>query len=231
MASKAAIPRENAPPEMPGGAALQHRQWNSRRQLSRALAAFEGFLSHSGFDRGPWLVVAFGAGIGAWFALPSQGHWGVLCLLCLCLCLAARHRWARCGPYHYVSQALFWVPLLVAAGCIVVWARSALVGEPPIERPVAGTFAGRILSVEAQPAQHRTRFVVAMRAPDTGRVIKVRLNLSEDFRAEPPPVGSLVRVKARLMPPAGPMVPGSYDFARAAWFSGLAASGTARHLV
>src|SRR3546814_19398860 len=29
------------------------------------------------------------------------------------------------------------------------------------------------------------------------------------------------------MPPAAPMLPGSYDFARAAWFQGLAATGSA----
>jgi len=35
-----------------------------------------------------------------------------------------------------------------------------------------------------------------------------------------------VRLRARLMPPSSPMLPGSYDFARAAWFKGLAATGT-----
>jgi len=36
-----------------------------------------------------------------------------------------------------------------------------------------------------------------------------------------------IQVKARLMPPAPPMLPGGYDFARTAWFSGLSATGTA----
>src|SRR4029450_661415 len=40
------------------------------------------------------------------------------------------------------------------------------------------------------------------------------------------PEGALVRLKARLMPPAPPMLPGGYDFARAAWFEGLAATGS-----
>jgi competence protein ComEC len=35
-----------------------------------------------------------------------------------------------------------------------------------------------------------------------------------------------VRLRARLMPPAAPMLPGSYNFARAAWFQGLAATGS-----
>jgi competence protein ComEC len=35
-------------------------------------------------------------------------------------------------------------------------------------------------------------------------------------------------MQARLMPPAPPMLPGGYDFARAAWFQGYAATGSAQ---
>lgn len=38
--------------------------------------------------------------------------------------------------------------------------------------------------------------------------------------------GAVVRLRARLMPPAPPMLPGGYDFARAAWFQGFAATGS-----
>ena len=37
--------------------------------------------------------------------------------------------------------------------------------------------------------------------------------------------GATVRLRARLMPPPGPAVPGAYDFARVAWFQGLGATG------
>ena len=45
-------------------AALQ-RPWRMRDTLSRFAGHLEGFLAASGFDRGPWLVVAFAAGIGS----------------------------------------------------------------------------------------------------------------------------------------------------------------------
>jgi competence protein ComEC len=35
-----------------------------------------------------------------------------------------------------------------------------------------------------------------------------------------------LRLRARLMPPSPPMLPGGYDFARSAWFEGLAATGS-----
>ncbi len=38
--------------------------------------------------------------------------------------------------------------------------------------------------------------------------------------------GALVELQARLMPPAPPMLPGGYDFARTAWFEGFAATGS-----
>ena len=60
------------------GAALQHSPWRTMRVLSRVLVRFERFLAESGFDRAPWLVVAFGAGLAAWFALASQNSWAIL---------------------------------------------------------------------------------------------------------------------------------------------------------
>jgi competence protein ComEC len=40
-----------------------------------------------------------------------------------------------------------------------------------------------------------------------------------------PDVGSFVQLKARLMPPLGPLRPGSYDFSRDMFFQGIGASG------
>jgi len=224
---EAAIPDEIPPPDMPGAAALQHRQWNSKSLLSRGLAAFEGFLSRSGFDRGPWLAVAFGSGIGLWFALPSSPWWLGLMGLCLAGLAAVRMANARLAPYPHVITAFQSLFLLLLAGCAVIWLRSELVGAKPIERPFAQPVTARVLTVESQPAQQRIRLTVAMREPETGRAIKVRVNVPSELQSGGVPVGSLVRIRARLMPPAPPMLPGSYNFARTAWFSGLSASGTA----
>lgn len=222
QANPSDMPRENAP----GGAALQHRPWNSKRLLSRGLAGFERFLSDAGFDRAPWLAVAFGAGIAAWFALPSAGWWAALSVSCLALAGVAWGAGPAKARYPHLMQAIFVLPLLLAAGCLVVWARSSLVGAVPIERPMVGTFTARVLAQEEQPALDRDRLILAMREPDTARAIKVRVNVPHDEAAQRPAVGVLIRFKARLMPPAPPMLPGAYNFARTAWFSGLAATGT-----
>lgn len=118
------------------------------------------------------------------------------------------------------------LPLLVMAGCLAIWARSTVVGERPLDRPVAGTFAARVLEIEPQPALDRDRLILAMREPATGRAIKVRVNVPGKNLAARVGIGDVVRFKGRLMPPAPPMLPGAYNFARTAWFAGVAGSGS-----
>lgn len=217
---------------------MQHRPWTGEALLSRGLARVERFLSHTGFDRGPWLVVAFGIGVIAWFWLPSPAWWTGLLTGCVAICAIACAPFPGRDVHPYLSRAILVLPLLVAAGCLTVWARSGIAGAEPIARPVSGTFTGRVLAVEPQPALGRDRLVLAMREPDTGRAIKVRVNVPVEVSdnaglARPavgqayPARGDLVRFRGRLMPPAPPMLPGAYDFARTAWFTGLAASGSA----
>lgn len=207
---------------------MQHRPWNSARLLSRGLAEGERFLAHAGFERSPWLAVAFGGGIACWFALPSPGYWIALLIACCGVSLAVLAVLRRDGRYPYLRLSGLIVPLVIAAGCGSAWVRSELAGAEPIARPVVTVLAGTVLSIEPQPAQSRSRIMLATREPETGRPIRVRLNLpDETARTDAVRAGAVVRVRARLVPPAPPMLPGSYNFARTAWFSGLAATGSA----
>ncbi|WP_379486660.1 ComEC/Rec2 family competence protein [Novosphingobium soli] len=171
--------------------------------------------------------MAFGSGIAAWFALPSAAHWIALCAGCALVAAAALAPWSGRDRWPYLAAALAVLPLMVAAGCLTVWARSAAVGESALARPISGVFVGRLLDVEPQPALARDRLVMAVREPGTGRALKVRINVPAEGLSSRPALGDLVRFRARLMPPAAPMLPGAYDFARTAWFKGIAASGTA----
>jgi competence protein ComEC len=147
------------------------------------LAGLERFLCGAGFDRGPWLVVDFGAGIAAWFGLPRAGYWTGLILTCIAIALAPKSPWRGRDSYPHITQAVFALFLLVAAGCLTVWGRSAVVGQEPVARPLSGAFTGRILEVEEQPALERTRLVLAMRERGSGRVIKVRVNRPESLHS------------------------------------------------
>ncbi|MFC3174276.1 ComEC/Rec2 family competence protein [Novosphingobium bradum] len=203
--------------------------------MSSTLERAEHFLATAGFDRAPWLAVGFGGGIAAWFALPHAWQWLALVAACAVLAGAVLIVLHRDGRLPYLRQAVAALALAVAAGCGTVWTKSALVGTPGLDRPLAATVAGMVLSREEQPADGRTRLVLAMRAPGgpgeaglpADRVVRVRLNVPARFDDPAASEGAMVRLKGRLIPPAPPMLPGSYDFARAAWFTGLAATGTA----
>jgi len=218
------VPFENAPD---GDAAMQHGPWRKRVDLASGLRGIESFLARAGFARAPWLVAGFAAGIGVWFALPSAGWWAALMLACTGLAVAALLVLREDGSYPFLRQALTALALALALGCGHVWVKSALVGAPPIARPQAAELTGTVLSRQEQSAEGRVRLLLATRDPESGRAIKARINVPLKLDRPELRQGAEVRLRARLVPPAPPMLPGGYDFARAAWFQGIAATGAA----
>ncbi len=195
--------------------------------MSSAAGRAERFLAAAGFDRAPWLAVAFGGGIGAWFILTNRWQWLGFIALCLGAALMALAVLRGDGRTPFLRQAVAALALVAAGGCATAWVKSALVGTPGITRPLVGTFEGVVLGRQEQPADERVRLMLAVQLPGDARTVHVRLNVPQARDAPQAQEGALVRIKARLMPPAAPMLPGAYDFARAAWFQGIAATGAA----
>ena len=186
----------------------------------------EVFLEARPFERGTWLAVAFAAGIAAWFVFPDAPRWLALCAGCGAVVFGA---WAGLrgeGQYAYLRVALFSVALMVAAGLVTVWAKSTLAGAVPIDRPAVVTLTGRIVAREERGAEDRVRLTVIARGVPGRATVRVRVNLAGKDDDPGLAEGAIVRLRARLMPPASPMLPGAYDFARAAWFMGLSATGS-----
>lgn len=217
------------------------RPWQSGARLSSALASAmadraERFLDDAGFDRAPWLAVVFASGIFAWFALGSVWQWIAAIAVGAGLALAAVALW----PYRSAAdedranlrRAAIACGLVFAAGMAVIWARSEMVGAEPIPRPVIERVQGYVVTREDQPAEARIRLTLAVRDTVSGAARKIRVNvpdaqLASGVADSAIAEGAIVRMRVRLMPPASPMLPGGYDFARAAWFMGLAATGSA----
>ena len=157
---------------------------------------------------------------------PGQLQWLALILLCLAIGAAGMAFLRRNGDFAYLRQAIVAISLMVAAGCLTVWAKSEMVGKAPIAGPIVTTMTATVLDREEQPADRRVRLIVAAREPDSGRPIRLRVNLPMDLDRDSITPGAQIRVRLRLMPPAPPMLPGGYNFARTAWFSGLSATGS-----
>ncbi len=214
--------------EEPADAALQQSPWRKRARLSSIADAADSALARAGFDRGPWLAIAFAGGIAMWFGLDGPTEWVLAASLCVLAAVGAVAFWRGEEGRAHLLVAFVAVGILAAAGLGIAWSRSELVGTKPLERPVATTIEGRVLERIEQPAEGRIRLVLAAREPDGQRAIKVRVNVPVEQDRPGLTEGAMVRVQARLMPPASPMLPGGYDFARAAWFEGFAATGSAQ---
>ena len=201
---------------------------SSGRELSASnlVDAAEQSLARAGFDRAPWLAVMFAGGIVAWFALGMLWQWLAAMGAAALLALTAIAIWRENDDRAFLRQALIAGSILFAAGIAVVWARSEMVGAEPIDRPMIERVQGYVLEREDQPADERFRLTLAVRDAETADSRKIRVNVPMEQATPGMSEGAIVRARVRLMPPASPMLPGSYDFARAALFKGLAATGS-----
>jgi len=164
-----------------------------------------------------WLPVALGGGITAWFLLPDASRWIGFLLACAAVALLGL---ALPGC---LGRALLIGGLATAAGCALIWWRAERVAAPVLARPAVVEISGRVVRVERMPAREVVRVTLLPGRSDLPP--RVRVNLE----AKDVPAGlardAVVKLRARLMPPAGAAVPGGYDFARTAWFAGLGATG------
>lgn len=166
-----------------------------------------------------WLPVCVGAGVAAWFLLP----WGWQRLLLALVfggagasLLVLRWRWA--GAFA----------LMVVAGLGAAEFRSQSVAHAVLPERRLAQFEAVVLGVEPRMAREQLRLDLAITAGDAGLPARVRVNVrgGAATRAQSRNVpGVRVAVRAMLMPPLGPAVPGGYDAARAMWFEGIGASG------
>ncbi len=228
------------------------RHWRNPWRLSSLANRIERFLAMAGFDRGPWLIIAFAMGIVAWFAFSQPWQWGGAVIAGLLTSLfgvsmtprdndASSHHHsainveaesnavAECETVDalpHLRSALIAFGLFFAAGVTLVWIRSEIVGAQPLDRPTVSWVNGYVLERDDQPARDRVRLVMAIRDADVGKARKIRVNIASDKILAGMVEGATVRMRVRLMPPAPPMLPGSYNFARAAWFQGLAGTGS-----
>ncbi|WP_414508311.1 ComEC/Rec2 family competence protein, partial [Sphingomonas melonis] len=167
-----------------------------------------------------WVPVAFGAGAGGWFLMPDPNQWIAAMLAALAIACAA----AAIGRGGRAAHSVAVGGILMAAGVATAWWRAEQVAAPVLARPVVAVVTGRVIGMEALVARDLVRLTIES-DPGLGLPPRVRVNLSTDDVPKGLGEAARVRLRARLMPPAAASVPGAYDFARAAWFAGIGATG------
>ncbi|MDP4024063.1 ComEC/Rec2 family competence protein [Methylobacterium sp. NEAU 140] len=169
----------------------------------------------------PWLAVAFGAGILAFFAAADGQPWLPAPLLAAALCLALT-------PRLGTRPAILALTLALAAGFLgfaaAAW-RVHRVAAPVLARTTIAPLTGLIEALDER--EEGARLVIRVEslgdlAPEV-RPLRVRVS----FRKAPPlRPGDAIAAKARLLPPPEAARPGGYDFARDAYFQGIGAVGS-----
>ncbi len=189
--------------------------------LQSSLNACEIVLEHEKDNLALWIPVGVGVGIALW-----QGFGDVAAVALSAFCAALVAIGIGADPARRLSQVLKGAGITILLGFAVIMAKSAMVASPPLAKVWIGEFYGRITKVEILSA----RDIVRVQLETGGQQLlpaNVRVNFkSAQHRDEFQP-GAIIRVRARLMPPAGPALPGGYDFARRAWFQKIGATGSA----
>ena len=178
----------------------------------------EGLLEAERAQLPPWLVVGFGTGIAGWFARDDARAWGSFLCLAVAICLAS----FALGSGR-AGRAFGWFAIAATLGCSLVWARSILVKQPRLTRPAVVDVTGKVESVDHLAAKETARLLISPTVPKLPPL--VRVSLDEDKLPSGIAAGAQISLKARLAPPPPMALPGTYDFARDAWFRGIGAVG------
>ena len=187
-------------------------------RLGAVRAHVEAFLELERAQLPLWFTVAFGSGVAAWLWMPSPGQWIAFLLLVLGLAAAG---FSMGGGR--LGRAMAFGGLAMAAGCALIWWRSADVAAPRLDRPAVLTFEAKVEKVEPRVAKGDLRLTLA--PADSALPPLVRVSMPEEGKPAGLGQGATVRIRARLQPPPPMALPGSHDFARDAWFQGIGGVG------
>lgn len=173
-------------------------------------------------DQLPLLIpVGLAGGIAAWFAMPDARWWLSFMVAAAGLAMAG----VTIGGGTRLARVITVGAIVLAIGCALVWGRSLMVAAPVLDRAVVTRLVATVESVEPLAARGVFRIVAHPAArPDLPR--RVRINIPDDEIPGGLGAGAEIALRARLMPPAQPALPGGYDFARRAWFERLGATGS-----
>lgn len=184
--------------------------------LAAALARLAAAQQGRGFL---WYAPALAAGIAIYFWLPFEPPPAIAGLAVLLGILAL---W-RGGA----------VPLLLLFGMLALGFGLAKLQAVSVATPLLAasspevTVTGRVVST-AHSSRHRLVMIVepariegigAARSP-----VRLRLSVAEQ-QGGPPPAGSEVSFRARLMPLPSPVEPGGFDYGRSLWFERIGGTG------
>jgi competence protein ComEC len=169
-----------------------------------------------------WVPVGIAGGIAVYFSLPAEPYigWSIVCFLGAALAAyLMRHK-----GWLAIAAA---VALCAALGFLAAQLRSISVAAPVLQAEIRGApIQGRVMQASLNQEGGTTlllkpTFIGGI--SDTNVPALVRLRVRQEHAPIWP--GDEIETRAMLWPPAEPVAPGAFDFARQAWFRGLGGTG------
>lgn len=170
-----------------------------------------------------WLPVAIGLGVGVYFLLPVEPPiWtgAVAATIACAVMVIARRRLILLIASVAVAA--------VAIGFTAAQIRTSIVAAPLLGDEIGPVFVvGTVVAIEALPAGQRIVLsdLTIEDLPPGQTPDRVRIRISKRDVALIP--GQRIELLAELGPTSPPVIPGGFDFQRAAFFRGIGAQGFA----
>lgn len=171
-----------------------------------------------------WLPVFMGLGIAGYFSLNFEPPASLAVALGI-MAVALHFVWrdGLVGPL--ISAAL----IAMSAGFGLAKLRAERAAAPILERSMQGAdVRGIVELIEPRPkrGERITLLVTSIAGIDAAYTPK-RARIRTMVTTPNLKPGDAIRLKAKIGPPSAPSLPGDFDFARAAWFLGIGATGYA----
>jgi competence protein ComEC len=170
-----------------------------------------------------WLPVAIGLGVGIYFLLPVEPPiWigSATATVALASIAVARRRLVLLMAALAISA--------IAVGFAAAQIRTAIVAAPLLGDEIGPvTVVGTVVAIEALPAGQRIVLgdltIEDLPADETPDRVRIRIS-KRDVALVP---GQRIELLAEIGPTSPPVIPGGFDFQRAAFFRGIGAQGFA----
>jgi competence protein ComEC len=214
---------------LPDVASRRRREWPWLDRLNERTERLSAWIkSQAAAEAGrgqlfPWIAVAFGAGIAAYFATDREPVVWIVAPIAVTLVAAA---FLARGLRAFAAVALV---AAAAAGFATASLKTARIEHGVLARPMFSVMLAGFVEVREE-RERSDRFVLRVdrfeparaTAGTTPNIERVRLSVK---KGTAPAIGSYVELKARLSPPFTALRPGGYDFARDIYFQRIGASG------
>ena len=179
-----------------------------------------------------WLPVPFALGIACYFALPYEPEIWIIAAVFSVSLFATIYIFQSLGTHdkpqiNLVSLGVLTL-FLLSTGFLVAQSRSLMVAAPMLDEAHKPTdISGRIQAIDKGPTQSRL-VLNPVRIPNqnlTEKLESVRISFRRPESLNGLTVGDWVQLRAGLLPPPNPAMPGAFNFRRRAFFQKLGAIG------